>query len=533
MPKRLFHRLRFRADPAAWLSLCLLATVAAGAGPALYLNEDYNCFFAFAPIDANNAGQRIDELVDTVAKAGVTVYVCNTNSRRTNYRSKVWDAAWDGYDPEGPDDQPFLRPAPPNERKLIATFVGNMLLTHKQGVDYPARVIHRCRQRGISPWISLRMNDCHDGPIRDHPMSGTFWQKHPRYRRKHCTGYFSYCLDYARPQVRDFFMSLIVETLDRYDIDGLELDFMREPYPFSGGKESAGATLLTAWMKEVRRKVDAAAARRGHPVKLAARVPSHPETARNMGLDAVAWAKAGVIDVLIPSPRWATMEFDIPIDAWRAELGQAKTLVLGCVELNYQPCPLAPRQPATPELATGDAAALLSRGADAIYLFNYHLYGVGSKQHGDWAWGPELFIHTLKPMAALKTVLEQPRRVGLTYRDTLAPEERYQPPLPAEGVRIQRSLCLGFVPENSGPCRLRIGLAGKNGQIVPVPTVTVNGSPCTFLGDRIEPGDLRVMTFDVSRSTLAHDQPSQEITIVAGNASPLTIALLEMTLAAP
>ncbi len=47
-----------------------------------------------------------------MAGAGVTVFLCNTNARRTNYRSRVWESYWDGYDPAGPDDQPFLAPMP-------------------------------------------------------------------------------------------------------------------------------------------------------------------------------------------------------------------------------------------------------------------------------------------------------------------------------------------------------------------------------------------------------------------------------------
>ncbi len=78
-----------------------------------------------------------------------------------------------------------------------------------------------------------------------------------------------------------------METLDRYDIDGLELDFMREPYLFSAGKEAEGAPILTAWLREIRKLVDDAAAKRGHPIRLGVRVPSRPEVASAMGLDAL------------------------------------------------------------------------------------------------------------------------------------------------------------------------------------------------------------------------------------------------------
>ena len=39
-----------------------------------------------------------------IAGAGVTVLLCNTNARRTNYRSDVWEAFWDGYEPGEPDE---------------------------------------------------------------------------------------------------------------------------------------------------------------------------------------------------------------------------------------------------------------------------------------------------------------------------------------------------------------------------------------------------------------------------------------------
>ena len=77
----------------------------------LLCNLDCTEFFLNPPIAGGKAGESIDKYVDDVAGAGVTVLLCNTNARRTNYRSRVWDSFWDGYDPAGPDDQPFLAPS--------------------------------------------------------------------------------------------------------------------------------------------------------------------------------------------------------------------------------------------------------------------------------------------------------------------------------------------------------------------------------------------------------------------------------------
>jgi hypothetical protein len=80
---------------------------------ALYCNIDCTCFFG-TPLDerVGNTGEAVDVYADRLAKAGVTDLLVNTNARRTNYRSDVWDAFWDGYDPEGPDTQPFFAAVP-------------------------------------------------------------------------------------------------------------------------------------------------------------------------------------------------------------------------------------------------------------------------------------------------------------------------------------------------------------------------------------------------------------------------------------
>ncbi len=67
---------------------------------------------------------------------------------------------------------------------------------------------------------------------------GDFWKLNPQYAVKGFNDYFATCLDFAHQEVRDYFMALVEETLTRYDIDGLELDFMREPYLFSKGKNN-------------------------------------------------------------------------------------------------------------------------------------------------------------------------------------------------------------------------------------------------------------------------------------------------------
>jgi hypothetical protein len=501
------------------LGLMFLASagLAAQRGKQLYYNQDCTDFFYSSDIPPGKAGEMIDQYVDQIAGAGVTVFLCNSNARRTNYRSKVWDAFWDGYDPAGPDDQPFLAPMPRSQVAAYRKGIGNMLLVHQEGVDYPARVIQRCRHHGISPWITLRMNDCHENDIPSHPFHGSFWIKNPQLRRKNCSGYFATCLDYANPEVRDFYMSLIVETLDRYDIDGLELDFMREPYVFSADKEKEGGLILTDWMREVRKWVAAAAARRGHLVRLGVRVPSRPETALAMGLDATTWAKEGLIDLLVVTPRWATLEFGLPIPQWRKVLGKTKATLAGGLEILYRPVPGGPAENVSPELALGAASLVLSEGADAVYLFNYF---PGSLPR-------PVYQSTLRAMTSLDSLRKLPRRVGVTYRDITAPGEPYRPPLPATGRVALFNMKLGPTPTKGWLYDLVIGFSPGPGTPPSAPSVLVNGIPC----DCVEQSPVKdgpcLIKFRIPARAL-RNKPDHEVEVVSKDQTPFTIQQVEV-----
>ncbi len=98
-------------------------------------NEDCTNIFYNAMIAEGKAGEVVDRYIDVIADAGVTVLMCNTSARRTNYRSDVWEAFWDGYEPNGTDEQPYLAAVPPDRRKAYRKLVGNMLEVHRQDVD--------------------------------------------------------------------------------------------------------------------------------------------------------------------------------------------------------------------------------------------------------------------------------------------------------------------------------------------------------------------------------------------------------------
>jgi hypothetical protein len=460
-------------------------------------NEDCTNFFIAHTIDDTHAATDvIAAWIAGMVRAKIPTLFLNTAAQRTNYRSEVWEPFWEGFDPGAGNDQPFISHVDPEARPRFRAMIENMLALHAQGVDYPDEVATQCRSQGISPWISVRMNDVHCHDNERHPFHATLWREHPELRREGVVGYFAKAFDFGHETVRDHILGLVVETLSRYDVDGIELDFMREPYLFSKGREDAGRPLLTEWVRQVRELCEQAAAQRGHAIGLAVRVPSSPETSVAMGMDVLHWAHDGLIDLLTAAPRWSTAEFDIPIGRWWAALEGVDVALAGGLDVRIEAYPGGPLELATPEHAVGAASQILAAGADLVYLFNYF-----RSEHPGWP--DDQYDRTVAAMGDLKHLVQRPRRHAITYRDTVAPHERYTPPLPAAGPAAELALPTGPPPAPEDDVRLELLLRATPG-IGQALEVTVNDGPADLDDETPASGDLVQLLFTVPSGALHH-----------------------------
>lgn len=103
--------------------------------------------------------------------------------------------------------------------------------------------------------------------------------------------------DYSKAEVRSHYLAILREACRRYDLDGIELDWLRYPKFFRDGE--VNAAVLMEFVREARTILDETAKQRGHPLRLVTRVPDGPARARELGLDVEAWLKAGWIDAVI------------------------------------------------------------------------------------------------------------------------------------------------------------------------------------------------------------------------------------------
>jgi hypothetical protein len=152
--------------------------------------------------------------------------------------------------------------------------------------------------------------------------------------------------------------------LERYDPDGLELDFMRFPYyfPYRVDSMHVYAGIMTEFVGRVHRLADSLIQTRNKKILLTARVPSSLNGCEHVGLDPTTWCKAGLIDFLTVAPFLST-ETDIPVAEFKAVCGSVP--IYTGMEFT-----IGTRQ-MTREEKRAAAALLYSKGSDGMYLFNY------------------------------------------------------------------------------------------------------------------------------------------------------------------
>ena len=239
-----------------------------------------------------------------------------------------------------------------------------------RGEDPNQSAIDGARQHGVDVFFSFRMNDQHgdltDMPRlkRDNPDLLLGSQAPP---------WFSTSYDYTHQAVREHRLEMIREVAEKYEFQGIELDWQRHAHHLPVAHAFRRRYVLTDFMRRARAIVDAAARRRGRPLYLAARVGASLEGCLHVGYDVERWVEEGLMDYLIPS---ACAEMDSALDGrYWVELCAGRNIrvspSLGGFYYNTTHGAGDPQthfRRATRALA----ARLLATGIDGFYLFNWY-----------------------------------------------------------------------------------------------------------------------------------------------------------------
>lgn len=450
----------------AWVAACVsVVTVAEKPWTVLNLDADYY-EYAF-PCEAMTA-EAIDRHIAGYLKGPVThLFIC-ANSQRASYDSKVLEKRYEvDLEPENECNAEVKHMAR-NMRRLI-----------DEGVDPVGAKLDAARRHGAEGWVSMRMNDGHH---MDNPKSAVhsrFWRGHPEFW---CTPYDRSgktnrrCFDYSHAEIRALAVRVIAELLERYDCDGIDLDWMRYPAHLRNGQEREFSNCLTEVVREARKLADAAAGRRAHRVGVCVTVPAALRTCEALGIDAAGWAKGGLVDVVMPANYYHTFDNAFDFREWRTALGPRMKIV---PRFDQQVSHDGGCALATIEEFRGWFDIVLAQGCRDFAFFNLFDLDTRKSHPGLWQLAVEEGITP-------KRVRSAKRAYPLTFDDAYAPyitERKNRPfddidksltrwpfPLPADG----RHSVEIFTGSAEGVKRVYLEMGFTN-KVLEAPAVTLNG----------------------------------------------------------
>ncbi|MFP6762028.1 MAG: hypothetical protein VB858_00370, partial [Planctomycetaceae bacterium] len=237
------------------------------------------------------------------------------------------------------------------------------------------------RKHGLETIWTLRMNDIHDAwtpqflsewkqqdPTR---IMSTLKQTQTFQDRRRLWS----LVDFEHPDVEPRLLEIIEEVLRNYDVDGVDLDFLRAPIYFRTSYQGQPVTesqrnILTRLVKRIRDVVLKQSVAQGRPLLLSARVPSTVALCHSIGIDIKSWLQEQLLDVMTPGGGYIT--FDVPVAELIALGHQHGLPVYPCLSqsglMQRPPRGTSTKQP--PEAWYGAASRLWSDRADGIYTFN-------------------------------------------------------------------------------------------------------------------------------------------------------------------
>lgn len=286
------------------------------------------------------------------------------------------------------------------------------------GGDLVQTFVDHCRRVGVPPYISFRMNDYHwsewlwlPEPLRSRELFGRShwplsrisrflfenWEyrigpPHAAYQalqtdeermafilnpQRRTSLRDRGVLDWAQPAVREHKLAFFRE-LAGYDLDGIEMDFMRHSRFFKDEHPVEDRiAIMTEFVRDVRRALDEAAPD-GRRRRLVARVPSRLVQMPQLGVDLERFVEAGLSDVILSQHFNTTPDSDLarvvrmlPGTPVYLEMTQCSARIDGIWRF------------VTPEQIATAAHVTYARGGAGLSYFNIQYYRQGGDQSSE------------------------------------------------------------------------------------------------------------------------------------------------------
>ncbi|OHB81825.1 MAG: hypothetical protein A2V98_13595 [Planctomycetes bacterium RBG_16_64_12] len=353
----------------------------------------------------------------------------------------------------------------------------NMQALLDQGTDPLKLAVEFAHAHGLEALWTLRMNDIHDAFTpqlwpqwkTDHPDAllgkAEDWAAHPPgSQARWWAG-----VDFNREDVRKRTVELVEEVARNYDVDGIDLDWLRHPIHFPETLRGRPATpeeigLLTALVRDIRAMLGRVEQERGRPILLSTRVALTQKHGRYMGTDLGSWLEGGLIDFVTLGGGY--VPFSMPTGELTAVCHQHGVPVYPCISASgmMRRAPFGNGQLYGIEGWRAAAANAFAGGADGISLFNL-FPSPGDDQHN------ELVRRAFSELGDPATLAGKEKLFCLDneahmethgYINHVVPYEQCLPKPLEPGKTTAVVLPVGDEPSaRKGPARLRIQLESE------------------------------------------------------------------------
>lgn len=311
--------------------------------------------------------------LDKFLSAKPQAIMLNVCYRRSLAPSEVYDSYL--YDVRTDDDGFALRGEDGTTIKSLSpttSEVGNSFLSFvrcgrtllKMGIDVYEMLVKKIRSVGTKVYLSIRMNDHHylDNPAINSSFSFREGKIHT------IDGKGEY-YDYSQKAVQNYVNEYIKELLSRYDVDGVELDWLRYAKVLPDSK-CTQYDIMHDYVKSVKKILSDY----DEQLKLAVRVFAEEEENLAYGLDTVGWVVDGLVDVVTVENFYIPTNYEIPFAKWRDSIrnrgGKDGYSLLGGSDWAVA-CLLKYDIIMNPALVRGFCDTCYLNGADGVYLFNF------------------------------------------------------------------------------------------------------------------------------------------------------------------
>ncbi len=175
-----------------------------------------------------------------------------------------------------------------------------------EGTDTMHLACQAARKHDKAILGQMRMSDAHHAQRSEGPGTGTEWlcpktvYDHPEWRIVKQDGQKDMLLDYSYSQVREMKLAYLRELAENYDLDGLQLNWMRWCRHFTAAKQREKAPTITDFLRDVRHLLDDVGKKKGKRLLLVHQVAAELEENLDIGCDVATWVEAGLADALQP-----------------------------------------------------------------------------------------------------------------------------------------------------------------------------------------------------------------------------------------